>query len=72
MPHTLSLIHPRLEYQLLLAKKVQLIEALKVRNARDGWRKFFPPKKKIKSDITDPFRKVIGDDPSDCKIQWIK
>ncbi|XP_077867957.1 BBSome complex member BBS7-like [Saccoglossus kowalevskii] len=26
--HTLKLIHPRLEYQLLLAKKVQLIEAL--------------------------------------------
>ena len=32
IPHTLSLIHPRLEYQLLLAKKVQLIEALKVRS----------------------------------------
>lgn len=28
--HTLSLIHPKLEYQLLLAKKVQLIDALKV------------------------------------------
>lgn len=28
--HTLKLIHPKLEYQLLLAKKVQLIEALKV------------------------------------------
>lgn len=28
--HTLELIHPKLEYQLLLAKKVQLIEALKV------------------------------------------
>ncbi|XP_019647281.1 PREDICTED: Bardet-Biedl syndrome 7 protein homolog [Branchiostoma belcheri] len=29
IPHTLQLIHPRLEYQLLLAKKVQLIDALK-------------------------------------------
>lgn len=29
--HTLRLIHPKLEYQLLLAKKVQLIDALKVR-----------------------------------------
>jgi|UPI00001F0738 hypothetical protein len=29
--HTLKLIHPKLEYQLLLAKKVQLIDALKVR-----------------------------------------
>ena len=27
---TLNLIHPKLEYQLLLAKKVQLIDALKV------------------------------------------
>ena len=27
--HTLGLIHPKLEYQLLLAKKVQLIDALK-------------------------------------------
>nr|KAF6400434.1 Bardet-Biedl syndrome 7 [Rousettus aegyptiacus] len=29
--HTLKLIHPKLEYQLLLAKKVQLIDALKKR-----------------------------------------
>ncbi|KAJ7348767.1 Bardet-Biedl syndrome 7 protein, partial [Desmophyllum pertusum] len=29
--HTLNLIHPKLEYQLLLAKKVQLIEGLKMR-----------------------------------------
>lgn len=28
--HTLNLIHPKLEFQLLLAKKVQLIEGLKV------------------------------------------
>jgi Bardet-Biedl syndrome 7 protein len=28
--HTLRLLHPKLEYQLLLAKKVQLIDALKV------------------------------------------
>ena len=32
MAHTLNLIHPKLEYQLLLAKKVQLIEGLKVGN----------------------------------------
>ena len=30
LAHTIHLIHPKLEYQLLLAKKVQLIEALKV------------------------------------------
>lgn len=28
--HTLQMIHPKLEYQLLLARKVQLIDALKV------------------------------------------
>lgn len=29
--HTLKMIHPKLEYQLVLARKVQLIDALKVR-----------------------------------------
>lgn len=28
--HTLKMIHPKLEYQMVLAKKVQLIDALKV------------------------------------------
>lgn len=32
MSHTLNMIHPKLEYQLLLARKVQLIDALKVRS----------------------------------------
>lgn len=32
--HTLQMIHPKLEYQLILAKKVQLIDALKVTLAR--------------------------------------
>lgn len=32
--HTLQMIHPKLEYQLILAKKVQLIDALKVTSAR--------------------------------------
>lgn len=31
--HTLKMIHPKLECQLLLAKKVQLIDALKVHSA---------------------------------------
>ena len=30
VPDTLKRLHPKLEYQLLLAKKVQLIDALKV------------------------------------------
>ena len=32
MPNVLKRIHPKLDYQLLLAKKVQLIDGLKVRN----------------------------------------
>lgn len=35
--HTLKLIHPKLEYQLLLAKKVQLIDALKVGMCMHQW-----------------------------------
>lgn len=35
--HTLKLIHPKLEYQLLLAKKVQLIDALKVGMCVHQW-----------------------------------
>lgn len=35
--HTLQLIHLKLEYQLLLAKKVQLIDALKVRVCVCQW-----------------------------------
>ena len=30
VPHILKLIHPKLEYQLQLAKKIELLEALKV------------------------------------------
>lgn len=33
--HTLRMIHPKLEYQLILAKKVQLIDALKVKHYKD-------------------------------------
>lgn len=32
--HTLQMIHPKLEYQLILAKKVQLIDALKVKHKK--------------------------------------
>ncbi|KAK6298582.1 hypothetical protein J4Q44_G00316370 [Coregonus suidteri] len=34
--HTLKMIHPKLEYQLLLAKKVQLIDALKDLQVHEG------------------------------------
>ncbi|ELW62629.1 Short transient receptor potential channel 3 [Tupaia chinensis] len=41
--HTLKLIHPKLEYQLLLAKKVQLIDALKELQVHEGNTDFLIP-----------------------------
>jgi len=41
--HTLNLIHPKLEYQLLLAKKVQLIEGLKELQMHEQDIGFFAP-----------------------------
>ncbi|XP_022787096.1 Bardet-Biedl syndrome 7 protein homolog isoform X2 [Stylophora pistillata] len=41
--HTLNLIHPKLEYQLLLAKKVQLIEGLKELQMHESDIGFFAP-----------------------------
>ncbi|XP_023562208.1 Bardet-Biedl syndrome 7 protein isoform X3 [Octodon degus] len=41
--HTLKLIHPKLEYQLLLAKKVQLIDALKELQVHEGNMNFLIP-----------------------------
>ncbi|XP_060035115.1 Bardet-Biedl syndrome 7 protein isoform X2 [Erinaceus europaeus] len=41
--HTLKLIHPKLEYQLLLAKKVQLIDALKELQIHEGNTNFLIP-----------------------------
>jgi len=34
IPHILKLIHPKLEYQLQLAQKMDLLDALKVRSSR--------------------------------------
>ncbi|XP_048827150.1 Bardet-Biedl syndrome 7 protein [Brienomyrus brachyistius] len=41
--HTLRMIHPKLEYQLLLAKKVQLIDALKELQVHEGNAEFLIP-----------------------------
>ncbi|XP_030643563.1 BBSome complex member BBS7 [Chanos chanos] len=41
--HTLRMIHPKLEYQLLLAKKVQLIDALKELQVHEGNADFLIP-----------------------------
>ena len=37
IPHILKLMHPKLEYQLQLAKKVELLDALKVRSFKICW-----------------------------------
>ncbi|ELU07577.1 hypothetical protein CAPTEDRAFT_117810 [Capitella teleta] len=44
--HTLNLIHPKLEYQLLLAKKVQLIDALKELQIHETDSSFMSPEYK--------------------------
>ncbi|XP_068596580.1 Bardet-Biedl syndrome 7 protein [Brachionichthys hirsutus] len=41
--HTLRMIHPKLEYQLLLARKVQLIDALKELQVHEGNADFLIP-----------------------------
>ncbi|CAL8261755.1 unnamed protein product [Lota lota] len=41
--HTLRMIHPKLEYQLMLAKKVQLIDALKELQVHEGNADFLIP-----------------------------
>ncbi|XP_066505486.1 Bardet-Biedl syndrome 7 protein isoform X2 [Hoplias malabaricus] len=41
--HTLKMIHPKLEYQLVLAKKVQLIDALKELQVHEGNADFLIP-----------------------------
>ncbi|KAK7922193.1 hypothetical protein WMY93_009095 [Mugilogobius chulae] len=41
--HTLRMIHPKLEYQLLLARKVQLIDALKELEVHEGNADFLIP-----------------------------
>uniref|UniRef100_A0A3Q1IXQ6 Bardet-Biedl syndrome 7 protein homolog n=1 Tax=Anabas testudineus TaxID=64144 RepID=A0A3Q1IXQ6_ANATE len=41
--HTLKMIHPKLEYQLLLARKVQLIDALKELQVHEGNADFLIP-----------------------------
>ncbi|XP_062611317.1 Bardet-Biedl syndrome 7 protein homolog isoform X1 [Saccostrea cucullata] len=43
IPYTLNLIHPKLEYQLLLAKKVQLIDALKELQVHENDTSFISP-----------------------------
>ncbi|XP_056011341.1 Bardet-Biedl syndrome 7 protein homolog isoform X4 [Ostrea edulis] len=46
IPYTLNLIHPKLEYQLLLAKKVQLIDGLKELQVHENDTSFMSPEYK--------------------------
>ncbi|KAM6953513.1 BBSome complex member BBS7 [Aplochiton taeniatus] len=51
--HTLKMIHPKLEYQLLLAKKVQIIDALKELQVHEGNADFLIPE----------YRSILDDSP---------
>ncbi|XP_022086868.1 Bardet-Biedl syndrome 7 protein homolog [Acanthaster planci] len=51
VPDTLRRLHPKLEYQLLLAKKVQLIDALKELQIHEGDLEFLSPE----------YRQILGD-----------
>ncbi|KAK6493896.1 Bardet-Biedl syndrome 7 protein-like protein [Huso huso] len=51
--HTLKLIHPQLECQLILAKKVQLIDALKELQVHEGNVDFLIPEYRSISEDTD-------------------
>lgn len=51
--HTLKMIHPKLEYQLILAKKVQLIDALKELQVQEGNADFLIPEYRSILDESD-------------------
>ncbi|KAM8848391.1 BBSome complex member BBS7 isoform 2-T2 [Synchiropus picturatus] len=59
--HTLNMIHPKLEYQLVLARKVQLIDALKELQVHEGNADFLVPEYRSildeSSSLLDEFKK---------------
>ncbi|XP_060601022.1 Bardet-Biedl syndrome 7 protein homolog isoform X2 [Ruditapes philippinarum] len=59
IPYTLNLIHPKLEYQLLLAKKVQLIDALKELHVHENNLEFLSPE----------YRQIL-EDADQLKIEY--
>lgn len=59
IPDTLNLIHPKLEYQLLLAKKVQLIDALKELHVHENSLDFLSPE----------YRQIL-DEADDLKAEF--
>ncbi|XP_054419498.1 Bardet-Biedl syndrome 7 protein isoform X1 [Pteronotus mesoamericanus] len=62
--HTLELIHPKLEYQLLLAKKVQLIDALKELQVHEGNTNFLIPEYRRILDEADHLQEEYKKQPA--------
>lgn len=65
--HILNLIHPKLEYQLVLAKKVQLIDALKDLTVHEGNSDFLAPEYKAILENADELRKEFKRQP--CHLE---
>eukprot|EP00118_Oscarella_pearsei_P011995 m.84946 g.84946 ORF g.84946 m.84946 type:complete len:230 (+) comp36418_c0_seq15:2058-2747(+) len=62
--HTLKLLHPKLEHQLLLAKKVQLIDALKELEVHEGNRECMVPEYQDVLDNADQLQAEFRLQPS--------
>lgn len=65
--HTLNLIHPKLEYQLLLAKKVQVIDALKDLKAHENDLSFLAPEYQDILDHSDQLQQEYKRQP--CHLE---
>ncbi|XP_028401349.1 Bardet-Biedl syndrome 7 protein homolog isoform X1 [Dendronephthya gigantea] len=65
--HTLHLIHPKLEYQLLLAKKVQLIDALKELEMHENDISFLAPEYKQILDESEKLQEEYKKQP--CHLE---
>ncbi|KAL5012626.1 hypothetical protein ScPMuIL_011177 [Solemya velum] len=61
IPYTLNLLHPKLEHHLLLAKKVQLIDALKELQVHENNLDFMSPE----------YRQIL-DDANDLQLEYKK
>ncbi|XP_073459570.1 BBSome complex member BBS7 isoform X1 [Aquarana catesbeiana] len=62
--HTLRMIHPKLEYQLLLAKKVHLIDALKELQVHEGNTDFLIPEYRSILDEADKLQEEYKKQPA--------
>nr|DBA28922.1 TPA: hypothetical protein GDO54_009206 [Pyxicephalus adspersus] len=62
--HTLRMIHPKLEYQLLLAKKVHLIDALKELQVHEGNTDFLIPEYRLILEEADKLQEEYKKQPA--------